>query len=243
MDKGLNHYEIISRAQQGDEGAKSKLIEDNMGLIRCAVKHFSGRGYESEDLFQVGAIGLIKAIDKFDLSFNVRFSTYAVPMIIGEIKRFIRDDGIIKVSRSIKELSIRASAVREALRNETGEESKICDIAQSLGVSAEEIAAAFEATVRPESLYASGDDGNREGQALIDRVENPENCEAEIVNRLLIDSALKELPKREQKIIILRYYRGKTQSQIAKMLGISQVQVSRIEKKVLSQMKGKIKEC
>ncbi len=242
MDKTSNQYELIIRARSGDEEAKALLIENNMGLIHCTVKRFLGRGHEGEDLFQVGAIGLIKAIEKFDMSFDVKFSTYAVPMIMGEIKRYIRDDGIIKVSRGIKELSARAGAAREALTRETGEEPGICEIAKRVGVSAEEVAAAFDATARPESLYAATDDGNHEGQALIDKVENSEDCESEIVNRLLLSSALQEFPKREQKIIMLRYYRGKTQSQIAKLLGISQVQVSRIEKKVLSQMKDKIAE-
>ncbi len=242
MNKELNQYELIARAKNGDEEAKAFLVENNIGLIRCTVKRFLGRGHDAEDLFQVGAIGLIKAIEKFDPSFDVRFSTYAVPMIMGEIKRYIRDDGIIKVSRSIKELSVRAAAAREVLIRETGEEPKIGDIAKRVGVSAEEVAAAFDATARPDSLYASTDDGNKEGQALIDRVECPENYEAEIVDRLLIASALKDFPPREQKIIMLRYYRRKTQSQIADMLGISQVQVSRIEKKVLAKMKEKIEE-
>lgn len=242
MGRDYNQYELIARAKKGDEEAKALLVENNMGLIHCTVKRFLGRGHESEDLFQVGAIGLIKAIEKFDVSFDVKFSTYAVPMIMGEIKRYIRDDGIIKVSRNIKELSFRAAAAREALRGETGEEPKICDIAKKVGVTPEEIAVAFDATAKPESLYAVSDDGSHEGRALIDRIENPEDCEGKIVDKLLISSALKDFPKREQKIIMLRYYRRKTQSQIAKMLGISQVQVSRIEKKVLAQMKEKIKE-
>ncbi len=242
MDNSVNQYKLIERARQGDNLAKEQLFQENMGLIRLAVKRFSGRGYESEDLFQVGAIGLMKAIDKFDTGFNVKFSTYAVPMIIGEIKRFIRDDGIIKVSRSIKELSFRASAVREALRNETGEEPKISEIAKRLGVTSEEVAAAFDATAVPDSIYATADDGSHQGQALIDRLESHNNGENEIVDKLLIDSAIKGLSKREQKIIMLRYYRGQTQSSIARLLGISQVQVSRIEKRVLAQMKEKLDE-
>lgn len=242
MDKNTNQYKLLVRAREGDEEAKSLLVENNMGLIRSTVKRFLGRGYEAEDLFQVGAIGLIKAIDKFDLSYDVKFSTYAVPMIMGEIKRYIRDDGIIKVSRSLKELSCRAAAAREAIVRETGEEPGVMEIAKRVGVSAEEIAAAFDATARPESLYAKTDDGSHEGQALIDRLESTEDCETKVVDKLLISSALKDFPPREQKIIVLRYFRRKTQTQIAQILGISQVQVSRIEKKVLAQMKEKLKE-
>lgn len=240
MDKKENQYELLTRVKSGDEEAKALLVEENMGLVRSVAKRFFGRGHEAEDLLQIGVIGLIKAIEKFDTNFDVRFSTYAVPLIMGEIKRYIRDDGIIKVSRSLKELAYRIAAEREALRGETGDEPKICDIAQRMGVSSEEIAAAISATAQIESLYATIDDGSREGTALLDRIESPTDCEGEIVDRLLISSAIKELPKREQKIIMLRYYRQKTQSQIAELMGISQVQVSRIEKKVLQKMKEKL---
>ena len=242
MDKNIDIQELLTRAKSGDEEAKELIVENNISLIRCTVKRFLGRGHDAEDLFQVGAIGLIKAIDKFDSSYDVKFSTYAVPMIMGEIKRYIRDDGIIKVSRSLKELSVRAAAAREALVRETGGEPSVSEIARRVGVSPEEVALAFDATARPESLYATTDDGSREGQALIDRVESPDDCENGVVNKILISSALKDFPPREQKIIILRYFRRKTQTQIAKQLGISQVQVSRIEKKVLAAMKEKIAE-
>lgn len=242
MEKEINQKELIKRAKDGDEAATATLLRENTGLIRSSLKRFLGRGYESEDLFQVGAIGLIKAIRRFDLNYDVKFSTYAVPMIMGEIKRYIRDDGIIKVSRSIKELSSRAAAAREALIRETGEEPPISEIARRVGTTPEEVALAFDATARPDSLYAKTDDGGKEGQALIDRLESPENFEKKTVDRLLISSVLKDLPQREQKIIILRYFRRKTQAQIAELLGISQVQVSRIEKKVLLKMRNKLKE-
>ncbi len=224
----------------GDEEATNILVKENMGLIRLTLKRFLGRGYDAEDLFQIGAIGLIKAIRRFDLNYDVKFSTYAVPMIMGEIKRYIRDDGIIKVSRSIKELSYKVSSVRETLIRETGEEPTISQIAKKVGVTAEEVSTAIEATARPDSIYSTIDDGNQEGQALIDRIESPTNYEDETVDKILISSMLKDFPQREQKIIILRYFRRKTQAQIAAMLGISQVQVSRIEKKVLHKMREKL---
>lgn len=242
MDKKSSQYELILKAQGGSEEAKEALFENNIGLVKSTVKKFLHRGYEAEDLFQVGAIGLIKAIEKFDLSFDVKFSTYAVPMIMGEIKRYIRDDGIIKVSRSVKELAFRAAAAREALLSQKGEEPKISEIAEQVGACAEEVAAAIEAVARPESIYAAQDNGSREGLSVIDRLECKENEEERVINRLLISSALKDFSKREQRIIILRYFGRKTQTQIAKDLGISQVQVSRIEKKVLAAMKEKLSE-
>ncbi len=233
---------LLRLAKDGDESATALLVEQNTGLIKSVLRRFNGRGFETEDLFQIGAIGLIKAIRRFDLSFDVQFSTYAVPMIMGEIKRYIRDDGIIKVSRSLKELSIKASSVREALIRENGEEPTVSEIAKQIGVSPEEVAAAFEATARPESLYTKSGDGDKDGQALIDRLESPHSLEKITVDKLLITSLLKEFPQREQKIIILRYFRQKTQSQIADLLGISQVQVSRLEKKILSKMREKLEE-
>ena len=236
----MDNLELIRRGKQGDEEAKTLLVENNTGLIWSIARRFFGRGYEPEDLFQTGALGLVKAIYKFDESFGVQFSTYAVPLIMGEIKRFIRDDGIIKVSRSVKELAIRAAAVSEAITKETGEEPSVKVIAERLGVSPEELAVALDAGARPESLNAVTDDGNSEGKALMDKLECPENYEKNIIDRLVIEGALKEFPQREQKIIILRYFKQKTQSQIAQSLGISQVQVSRLEKKILTELKEKI---
>ena len=237
-----NNKELLILAKKGDNNAVSALLEQNTGLIKSVLRRFLGRGYEAEDLFQIGAIGLIKAIQRFDLSFDVKFSTYAVPMIMGEIKRYIRDDGIIKVSRSIKELSVKAASAREALIREKGEEPTISEIAKKIGATPEDIATAFEATSQPDSLYAKVDDGDKEGASLIDRIESPVNFEKTTVDKLLISSLLKDFPQRAQKIIILRYFRQKTQSQIAQSLGISQVQVSRLEKKILSKMREKLDE-
>lgn len=234
-----NIESLLEMAQKGDLEAQNKIVEENIGLVRSVVKRFANRGYDTEDLFQIGCIGLIKAIKKFDLSFNVKFSTYAVPMIMGEIKRFIRDDGIIKVSRSLKELAIKAITLQETMRKDCDREPTIKELSQKLGVSAEELATALEAGIKPESIYASPQDDGKEGKALVDRLESGIDHESEIVNKMLIRQLLDELGERERKIIILRYFKQKTQSQIAEMLGISQVQVSRIEKKVISTMRDR----
>ncbi len=242
MQKNYNEdiVELIERARLGDETAQNMIVEENFGLVWSVVKKFYNRGHEPEDLFQIGCIGLIKSIKKFDTSYDVKFSTYAVPMIMGEIKRFIRDDGIIKVSRSVKELSIKAMAIREIMIRENNCEPTIKELSKRMGVSAEELAVAIEAGIKPESLYSTVSDGNKEGKTLLEKIESTEDYEGGIVNRLLIRDILEEFPEREQKIIILRYFKQKTQSQIAEMLGISQVQVSRIEKRILSEMREKI---
>ncbi len=235
-----NIESLIGKAKNGDLTARNIIVEENIGLVRSVLKRFSGRGHETEDLFQIGCIGLIKAIEKFDPAFEVKFSTYAVPMIIGEIKRFIRDDGIIKVSRSLKELALRAISVQEIMRREENREPTVKELAAKLEVSAEDLAAALEAGLRPESLYAEPKEEGKEGKALIERLESARNCEKEIVDRILIGELLADFDDREKKIIIYRYFKQKTQAQIATQLGISQVQVSRIEKKVLALMREKV---
>jgi RNA polymerase sporulation-specific sigma factor len=232
-----NLSELLKNAKSGDADAKAKIVEDNIGLVHSIVRRFAGRGYETEDLFQIGCIGLVKAIEKFDTSFEVKFSTYAVPMIMGEIKRFIRDDGIIKVSRSIKELAIKAFGLREAIMRDTNAEPSIKEIAEKLGVTAEDIAVAMEAGIRPESINSPINDGDADGKTLADRLESQDNCEGKVINQILVEELLEKCNEREKKIIILRYFKQQTQSQIAQSLGISQVQVSRIEKKVLENMR------
>lgn len=230
-------FEAISLAKDGDRQAKEYIVNNNMGLVWSIVRKFLNRGTEAEDLFQIGCIGLIKAIEKFDTSFDVRFSTYAVPMIMGEIKRHLRDDGIIKVSRSLKELSIKAKAVMDKLSKELCREPTVKEVAENLQVSVEELVMALDATVMPESINAKiGDDGKE----LETTLGYDEDMEQNVVNKVAIKEALSHLTNRERQIIILRYFKDKTQSQIATQLGISQVQVSRIEKKVLSQMRNKI---
>lgn len=232
--------ELISKAKSGDKKAQSILVEKNIGLVWSIVRRFQNRGYETDDLFQIGCIGLIKAINKFDKSFDVKFSTYAVPMIIGEIKRFIRDDGIIKVSRSLKETSNKARITKEIMSKELGREPSINEIAARLEVPAEDLVLAIEAGGTPESLYSTVGEGDNSPILLIDRVSADNGSEVDLIDKIALRQILDKLAPREKQIIILRYFKEKTQFQIAKMLGISQVQVSRIEKKILEDIKRKI---
>ena len=217
--------------------AKEYIVNNNTGLVWSIVRKFLNRGTEADDLFQIGCIGLIKAIEKFDTTFGVQFSTYAVPMIMGEIKRHLRDDGIIKVSRSLKELSVKAKSVTDKISKSIGREPTVLELAAELGVSVEELVMAMDATVVPESINAKIGDGGKEIETIIGCDEDMEQT---VVNKIAIKDALSALSARERQIIILRYFKDKTQSQIALQLGISQVQVSRIEKKVLAQMRDKI---
>ncbi|HIV85472.1 MAG TPA: SigB/SigF/SigG family RNA polymerase sigma factor [Candidatus Monoglobus merdigallinarum] len=232
--------ELLRRVKNGDTDARNKLIELNIGLVRSIVKRFSGRGHEAEDLFQIGCIGLIKAVNKFDTSYGVAFSTYAVPMIIGEIKRFIRDDGIIKVSRSLKTIACKAAQIKEKMYAENKTEPTVAMIAKELGITPQELAAALEASQRPESLYARTDDGNSENKPLLDRLKTDAEYEQSVENRLMLRQAFCGMDERERLIIYMRYFRQKTQTEIAAKLGISQVQVSRLEKKALSKMREKL---
>ena len=231
---------LIQMAHEGDKAARDRLVEDNVGLVWSIVRRFAGRGHELEDLFQIGSIGLLKAIDKFDLSFDVRFSTYAVPMITGEIKRFLRDDGMIKVSRSVKELGMKVGAARESLSGSLGREPTIEEIAGELKVSREEVAASLEAGAEVESLYRPF--GKNDGQelCLMDRLEEKEDAEETLLNRMVLRELISELGPKEREIIIRRYFYNQTQSVIAADLDISQVQVSRLEKKILRQMREKL---
>lgn len=231
---------LIQMAHEGDKAARDQLVEDNVGLVWSIVRRFAGRGHELEDLFQIGSIGLLKAIDKFDLSYDVRFSTYAVPMITGEIKRFLRDDGLIKVSRSVKELGMKVGAARESLSGSLGREPTIEEIAGELKVSREEVAASLEAGAEVESLYRPF--GKNDGQelCLMDRLEEKEDVEETLLNRMVLRELISELGPKEREIIIRRYFYNQTQSVIAADLDISQVQVSRLEKKILRQMREKL---
>ena len=237
----FNTLELIKKAKSGDQNAQSYLVEKNIGLVWSIVRRFQNRGYETEDLFQIGCIGLLKSIQKFDVSFEVKFSTYAVPMIIGEIKRFIRDDGIIKVSRSLKEIANRARITKEVMSKELGREPSINEIAERLNVPPEELVMALEAGCTPESLFSTVGEGDNAPVLLIDRIhgEGSEN-EVELIDRIALRQVVDSLSPREKQIIILRYFKEKTQFQIAKLLGISQVQVSRIEKKILEEIRKKI---
>ena len=231
---------LIDRAHQGDKEARDQLVLDNMGLIWSIVRRFQGRGSEMEDLFQIGSIGLLKAIDKFDLSYEVRFSTYAVPMITGEIKRFLRDDGMIKVSRSLKEMGIKARAAREALTYSLGREPTVEEIAQKIGASKEEVAASMEAGAEVESLYKSVQKQDESGLCLMDKIEDQNQDHEKLLNHMVLEELIEQLGDKEKEIILRRYYENQTQTEIAKALNISQVQVSKLEKRILRQMREKL---
>ena len=231
---------LIKSAHEGDKKARDTLIAENIGLVGSIVKRFQNRGVEMEDLFQIGSIGLIKAVDKFDLSYEVQFSTYAVPMITGEIKRFLRDDGILKVSRSLKEMVQKAYGVREALEKQKGREPTVSEIAEEMDVPVEELMLAMEAGAQVESLQQVIYQGDGNDISLMDKLEEKENTGEKLLNRLFLEEILGELDGKERELIFKRYFLEKTQSAIAEEMGISQVQVSRMEKKIIKEMRGKL---
>ena len=232
----------IEKAQSGDKKALEELIEENNGLIWSIVKRFYGRGHEPEDLYQIGCLGFIKSIKRFNTDFEVKLSTYAVPYMIGEIKRYIRDDGPVKVSRSIKDLGIKIRELQREKMNKQGKEPKIQEIAKELNVDLDDVILAMEATNSVESIEGTKHINNKDGKSisLLDTLSSEKNEEETITNKLAIGQLLKELKDREKEIILLRYYKEKTQAQVAKILGISQVQVSRLERKILENMKRKM---
>lgn len=211
------------------------LVEQNSGLVWSIVKRFLGRGYEAEDLFQIGSIGLIKAIKNFNPEYEVKLSTYAVTYILGEIKRFIRDDGIIKVSRSIKDLCVKIKDIENRKMKE-GENITVEEIAKELKVDKEEIILALDSTKQVESIFVESSD-DKNNTTLLDKLSNNKDEVEEVINEISIKDILNKMNKRDKEIILLRYFRGKTQSEVAKIMNISQVQVSRLEKKILNNMK------
>jgi RNA polymerase sporulation-specific sigma factor len=236
----MNHLEtleLIKRAQSGDRDAQAVLVKSNIGLIKSIVKRFLGRGYEYEDLFQLGSIGLLKAIKNFDVSFNVKFSTYAVPMVVGEIKRFMRDDGIIKVSRSLKETNGKIKQAKEKLVSELGREPSLSEISDELGISKEDLVMAIDSSAAPEYLYDTIHQDDGSPIFLIDKISTDHDNSSDMLDRIMLKEMISKLRPRERQIIMMRYFQDKTQVQIAKMLGISQVQVSRIEKKIIDKMR------
>lgn len=240
--KELLSYEetimLINNSQNGDRDAKEKLVEYNIGLIRSVLKGFLNRGYEVDDLFQIGSIGLLKAIDKFDNSFNVRFSTYAVPMIIGEIKRFLRDDGIIKVSRSLKQVAGQAKMAEEKLYKDLGREPTIMEISEEIGISREEVVMALESSYKPNYLHDVVHQNDGSPLYLIDKISLEAEDDKDIIDNIILKDLLNSLKPRDRQVIILRYFKDKTQTEVAKLLGISQVQVSRIEKRIIEDMRN-----
>ena len=228
---------LIRKSHDGDKKAREELVEKNIGLIWCVVKRFYGRGAEPEDLFQIGSIGLLKAIDKFDLSYDVQFSTYAVPMISGEIRRFLRDDGMIKVSRSLKKLSYKCGKKKEELTERMGREPTMEELATSLGTEKEELVQAMEAATEVESIYRPIHQEGDSQLSILDRLEEKSRPEEHLLNRMMLSQILDGLDKEERQLIYLRYFQEKTQAAVGEILGISQVQVSRMEKKILERMR------
>lgn len=229
--------ELLLRAKNGDKEAGELLVEENLGLVGSVVKRFENRGYEREDLFQIGAIGLIKAIEKFDFSYEVRFSTYAVPLVTGEIRRFLRDDGMMKVSRSIKESGWRVKQSREKLEQELGRSVTLQELADDTGLPEEEIALALDASQEVASIYQTVYQSDGSELYLVDKVADDEPEEERLLNRLTVQQLLEMLGPKEQQLIKLRYFEGKTQCSVADQMGMSQVQVSRMEKKILQEMR------
>lgn len=235
----MDTIELIKRSRAGDKLAREQVITENMPLVYSIVKRFAGRGYDAEDLSQIGAIGLIKAVDNFNMDFDVKFSTYAVPVISGEIKRFMRDDGMVKVSRTLKENGIRIRHVAEKMAAELGREATLEELSAATEMKREDIVLALEAGNEVESLSKTVYQKEGSEISLMERIPSEEDEAETIVNQLLLEQLLEELNEEEKKLIELRYFEEKTQTQIAGMLGLSQVQVSRMEKRVLGNMRKK----
>ena len=234
----------IKEAQNGNKDAMAKLVEENQGLIWSIVKRFSGRGYENDDLYQIGTIGFIKSIRNFDVNFEVRLSTYAVPYILGEIKRFLRDDGPIKISRSLKDLYRKIMELQKEWIHTKGREPTLREISKILKVSKEEITMALDSSLPvnsiEENVYA--DSKNENSLNILDTLSSNKDEANLITNKIAINKMIENLEPRDKEVILLRYYKDKTQTDVAKILGISQVQVSRIEKKILGKMRKELEE-
>jgi len=227
---------LIVRAKQGDEKAKETLINENSPLVKSIIKRFRSSKLEYEDLYQLGCLGFLKAINNFDESFEVKFSTYAVPMIAGEIKRFLRDDGSVKVSRSIKSLACKIHRFVENYEKEHSNSPSLTTISKEFDISESEVVFTMDARLQPLSLDERQDEESSSSKSLIESVEEEDKTE-KILDYLILKDLIKDLPPRDKQIIILRYYKDKTQSEIANELGVSQVQVSRLECKILEKMK------
>ena len=235
-----DNLHLIDMAKNGDRDALNKITEMNLPLVASICKKFLNRGYEYEDIFQIGCIGLVKAVNNFDSKFNVKFSTYAVPMIMGEIKRFIRDDGIIKVSRSVKNTAKKLYYMKEELRNKLDREPTIEELSKYSKINKEEIIFALESALDPQYLYDTIHQDDGSPVLLIDKISNNSDTDENMIDKIALKEILKDLDLKSRQIIILRYFKDKTQVQVAEFLGISQVQVSRIEKKVLRELREKL---
>lgn len=228
---------LFIKIKAGDLQAREEFIQGNLRLVLSIIQRFNRRGEPVDDLFQIGCIGLIKSIDNFDLRHNVRFSTYAVPMIIGEIKRFLRDDGLIKVSRTLKQVAAMARSAEEKLSKELNRQPTIQEISDEIGVEKEEIVMALEASYHPEYLHAVVHQNDGSPLYLIDKISTESEDEKDILDSIVLKELLGQLKPRDRQVIILRYFNDKTQTEVAKSLGISQVQVSRIEKRIIEDMR------
>lgn len=231
---------LIRRSQAGDQEARDLIVRKNLRLVWSVVQRFINRGYEPDDLFQIGCIGLLKSVDKFDLSYDVRFSTYAVPMIIGEIQRFIRDDGVVKVSRSLKETGIKVRKKRDELSKKLGRHPTVGELADALRLPVEDIVLSQEAIRTPSSIHETVYENDGDPITLLDQISDGDG--GKWFDNMVIREAVEHLDKREQLIVYLRYYKDQTQTEVASRLGISQVQVSRLEKKILETIRSQMAE-
>lgn len=233
---------LLRKAQAGDKSARDQVVRENLGLIRHSIKRFMGRGYDSEDLYQIGCMGLLKAVDRFDETYDVCFSTYAVPMIQGEIRRFMRDDGMVKVNRTIKMNQFRIMKAREELTERLNRDPTITEIAEAVDLPVEDVVIATNAAMEVESIYQTAYRSEDSEVMLIDQLAADKDEQNETINRLLVGELLGSLTGKERKLILLRYYRNRTQTETALALGMTQVQVSRLEKRVLQQLRAKVTE-
>lgn len=234
--------ELLRKAKEGDSNARERLINCNLKLVFNLVQRFENRGHDLEDLFQIGTIGLMKAIDKFDLNYNVKFSTYAVPMILGEIRRFLRDDGSVKISRSLKEIAFKVYKIKEELINELGREPTIQEISEKLGIPKEDIVSAIDAVQSPSSIHDTLYQDEGDPILVVDQLSDTRNSEDNWFDKLVVKDVLKHLPQKHRQIILLRFFQDKTQMEVAEIVGLSQVQVSRIERQALKNIKNILKE-
>ncbi|PRR69851.1 RNA polymerase sporulation sigma factor SigF [Neomoorella humiferrea] len=229
--------ELLRRAKAGDKEARERLINCNLKLVFSLVQRFENRNYDLEDLFQIGTIGLIKAIDKFDLNYQVRFSTYAVPMILGEIRRFLRDDSAVKVSRSLKETAFKVNRAREEMAKKLGREPSISEIAENLDLSREEIVAAMEAVQMPGSIHDTIYQDDGDPIYVLDQLAAEERDEPAWLDKIALKEVLKKLPEKHRRVLVMRFFQDKTQAEVAARMGLSQVQISRIERQALQKIR------
>ena len=236
----LEHSEtmrLVTMAKEGDEGAKEMLLTENSPLLKSIIRRFRNFDIEYDDLYQLACVGFMKAVNNFDQSYDVRFSTYVVPMVLGEVKRFMRDDGYIKVSRAIKVLSYKIIKFQENFRKEHEREATLAEIAKEFEIDTNQVVFALDSGKHPISIFEKIDDGDERSNMLIDKIPNKQN-NIDIDNRLILKSALEKLDERERKIIMFRYFKDMTQGEIAKYFGLSQVQISRIEAKIIEKLRN-----